>query len=320
MISSFSFRFLLGMAAFFVSLNAQAQILDLERANLDSTYRNQIARRFKAVRELQIGGTHITGNRTVIKIKGEPTEELDPRILTINPKPEEHDFESPKILSILGDGFSFELLDQLQKLCELLDFKFTRIYINNVDVAIPIPAPFDRIRTVVYGPQKNRVVHISDPAKHFYSLYRYVSEVTAGKTPNLYSRYFDLLKQGGQLLFKNCEQTTPESTVQGFYTNIDSEMAPDLKEEWKTLYKKTFAELNEKLLKIGDRVDLQNRYPQVQTIPEMIGPHYKIQMQTLLLQNAKFVNITVSAGKFRSWGYFPGVDAVYSLIIGAEKR
>lgn len=308
----------LAIAGSLTSIPANAFLLDLPRALQSEKYRADISERFKTFQELQIGGTHTYGNRTVMKRNNVPTDKLDTKILIINPHLEAHDLGNTQIMSLQADGFDYEVLRQLKELCDLFDFKFKKVYINNVESSLSIPEPYDKLRvrfkiktdSLVAGLGAKDLEEIDD------AIYSYVADVKSGKANNLYDVFYSLLQNNGIFIVKFSEQQNIFESMLGV---LDGKLLDESKEsiDIQNLVAPLTYSLMNKLRAIGDEYVFSSQ--DTLATPNPKNPFYKSQMQGQLLQNARFTQIQMSLGRFKSWGYFENLESVYSTVIRAKK-
>ena len=197
------------------STSSFSEILNLDRALSDTSYRESIRARFQAIRTIEIAGSNLRGNKTVKKKNGKiiQPETLDPSIMIINPAFVDHDAENDEILGIHEDALNMEVFKKIFALCEEFEHhRFEKIYLNNFWWILPIPrglpSKFQNYEKWYNNGSKSSEWFNDVPLVQA-AFYNYVEEIQNnpsgfGSTDQfgLYSIIQKLLKDDGDFLFK----------------------------------------------------------------------------------------------------------------------
>ena len=304
----------------FISSMSFAEILDFEKFRSgDAEYIERIRPLVANITQLEIGGTHFSGNNTVLKVGGQLTQELDPKILILNPNPKEHDVENPKVLSILGNGFDFHLLQELRNILVYFNKELDTVFINNVDIGLSVPDDYDLFRKTAYhGPE---IAHVETEvvARHFDSVYLYATRVLDDGLPNLYGEYFSFLKQGGLFKVRHYETPDPMQSLQGLISNA-THMTDNLMRQREKTLKRLQKEIGRALKKTGDTYAVPEAGKKIKIIPKQHETFTKGQIEAVILTHAGFENVEFYVGKFENH-YCTAYKQKesYSMIIRARK-
>lgn len=336
-----------------VSVRADAVVVNLDTLlTLDPSHPAIL--NFKKTTELQIGGSHNYGNRTVLK----GSNELNPEILIVNPDPEAH-FHKTRIPSLIASGFDPVFLNKLSQVCQKFQHRFKKIYINNLGFILPI---LDQVKVQDLTGRKyflserqqetfknHASANINDKLDEYLYLYAAIlfSEVhqqiyrslDGKRIPNLYSFYFDLLEDEGTFLFKSASLRILSATLfKGVlsYAALDQAKLNLLLKEFDPTQHKFFPALP--LLP-----EIEKWVQEIQTRIQVIGskfffkgdnvvmnfelqwdPWATLKISHYLLSKTGFNSVTTYVGKFRDWTNYPeepksDTDGAYSIVIQAKK-
>ena len=346
--------FFIFFVLFSLSPESFAIPLNVKRALTDADYLELIRPRFMALKELQIAGSHLRGNKTVKK-NGEPgaPEELDASILIVNPDQDDHAMDNESLLGIIGSGFDMELMRDLLALCQKLDHRFEKVYINNFWPSLPIPGdlPDNLSRPqLALGKFNSEGEEAWRKFKNFLAIcfYVYVARVEAdpvayGDAENfgLYSVFGKLLKPQGKFLFKS--GSFPELNTIFHMGFLDFKSGTRPQKVKKSVIvggrRGTYeldrdTEASEKDEKLRQRIELNLLRPlsSFYLKPSEYGVNadgkvdlsaeknsrWMIRQQIRLLELSGFTHFSVGFGYLKSWGWL-GEDTSYgySMIIQA---
>ena len=284
------------------------------------------------IEELQIGGTHTYGNAAVIK-EGKNKGLPDPKIMIINPDPDafQNNTITTDYFAIRGSGFNMNLLERLHEFSDLIQFKFKRIYINNVVLTLPIPdelPPEEHCFQSLFL-SRGGVIFYRPSEEEFYN---YVNSI-GQNGPNLYQAYNRLLKKDGKIIFKSAGLSSLsqvlasgvfDKELSGLTDNeintVLSSRAPDF-----TFINQAaqsfFLQLRETLTEVGQihylSPDLWKNIPNERPTKDFL---YKLRMQIYLLEISGFTVTDVGIGLFNSYGFAKGNTTAYSVVIKATKN
>ena len=287
---------------------------------------------FLATTELQIGGTHTYGNKTIIKTENNKGK-LDPKILIVNPDPKAHSNE-PSIVSIMGSGFDIEFLQNLSTFCKKFEHTFKKIYINNVLPILPLPDQYNNVRDYQKGFLNHGVMAPSerDMEENLYKYIQYLKN-EQNSNHNLYSCYLNLLTDDGMFIVKSAGLSRLGMLLSKSYFDIKNanldynnivlslRSSNEDKDDYiftHNLAHSTFLGIKEKLDSINKffYIDYNLAIKNYTDTPSPTNILYNIQMQTHLLEITGFNIEQVSIARLKNWGFGTGTSA-YSVIIKA---
>ena len=328
--------------------DAKAVLLDLDRIlGGDTEYIDSVRPLIKNLREIQIGGTHTYGNKTVIKKDGVPTDQLNPSILIINPDETAHNKEDPTVISIQGSGFDRAIVKKLSSVLGFFHHQVKRIYINNLGFILGIP---DSLPNSISEAQSESIGRgslsflILSDSRLIQSFGQYLLyNDNDPRRYDLYSYYFQLLELGGEFLFKSASIPDAGSVFNYSFLSPRNGLRI-LDEKWihgsdRVLRYAVASErihrgdknlsdrMVEKLGTLGsffsfESIDYDADVAQgASALLASNDPHLNIRLQVYLLKLTGFTDVGVQIGRFKDWGFNQGGvnGETFSLVIRAKK-